>query len=250
MKKIVFSLFATSLLLTQVARSEVKIGDGTLTFNAAVNSKYVNRGVDQNDKKVTPSVGADFNTPLKTPAGDFGFYLGAWVSQTKLGSSNSLNGADAKARREQDIYLGLTKSFGPATFDIGYINYYYPSAASKDSNNAEGYVKLTIAQDKSPFTLGLQYFKDDTAGARNGTPLKIIDKDYKEANATYDFGVLQSKLSYGLLDNDTKTTTLALSKSVFDATVTASFIDAKKDGTQSNLKADQKSVVVGVSKTF
>jgi len=253
MKKIVFSLFATSLLLTQVARSEVKIGDGTLTFNAAINSKYVNRGIEQNDKKVTPSVGADFNTPLKTPAGEFGFYLGAWVSASSLGS-NANSTIDTKVSREQDIYLGLTKAFGPATFDVGYINYYYPSATSKDANNAEGYIKLTIAPDKSPFTLGLQYFKEDSSGVRTigakGTTLKIVDKDYKEVNATYDFGVLQSKLSYGELDNDVKTTTLSLSKSVLDATVTASYIDAKTDGTNSSIKNDTKSFVFGVAKTF
>ena len=252
-KKIVFSLFATSLLLTQVARSEVKIGDGTLTFNAAVNSKYVSRGIEQNDKKITPSVGADFNTPLKTPAGEFGFYLGAWIVQTSLGS-NANSTIDTKVSREQDVYIGLTKAFGPTTFDIGYINYYYPSATSKDSNNAEGYLKLTIAPDKSPFTLGLQYFKEDTSGIRTsgakGTTTKIAGKDYKEVNATYDFGVVQSKLSYGELDSDTKTTTLALSKSVFDATVTASFIDAKTDGIASSIKNDTKSLVIGVSKTF
>jgi uncharacterized protein (TIGR02001 family) len=246
MKKIVFSLFATSLLFTQVARSEVKIGDGTLTFNAAINSKYVNRGIDQNDKHITPSVGADFNTPLKTPAGEFGFYLGAWASQSKGGSGSTATSSGIS--REQDVYLGLTKAFGPATFDIGYINYFYPSAASTDVNNAEYYLKLTVAPDKSPFTLGLQYFKEDTAGVKSGT--KIIDKDYREVNATYDFGVLQSKLSYGLLADDTKTTTLALSKSVFDATVTASFIDAKKDGSASTLSADQKHFVFGVAKTF
>lgn len=122
---------ASSVLLTQAARAEVKIGDGILTFNAAVNSKYINRGIEQNDKKITPSVGGDFNTPLKTPVGEFGFYLGLWVSQTSLGST--ANGTiDTKVSREQDIYIGLTKAFGPATFDIGYINYYYPSASSKD----------------------------------------------------------------------------------------------------------------------
>jgi uncharacterized protein (TIGR02001 family) len=253
MKKLLFSVFATSLLFSQVAKSEVKVGDGVLTFNAAVNSKYINRGIEQNDKKVTPSIGADFNTPLKTPAGEFGFYLGAWIVQTSLGS-NANSTIDTKVSREQDIYIGLTKVFGIATFDIGYINYYYPSATSKDSNNAEGYVKLTIAPEKSAFTLGLQYFKEDTSGVRTsgakGTTTKIVDKDYKEVNATYDFGVVQSKLSYGELDSDTKTTTLALSKSVFDATLTASFIDAKTDGIASSIKNDSKAVVIGISKTF
>lgn len=61
---------------------------------------------------------------------------------------------------------------------------------------------------------------------------------------------MQSKLSYGELDSDVKTTTLALSKSVFDATVTVSFIDAKTDGVASSIKNDTRSFVLGVSKTF
>jgi len=247
MKKIVFSLFATSLLLTQVARSEVKIGDGTLTFNAAVNSRYVARGIEQNNKKVTPSVGTDFNTPFKTPAGEFGLYLGAWASKSAYNTG---------ANRELDIYGGITKAIGPATLDLGYIAYDYSSARFTDVNNAELYLKLTVAPDKSPFTFGLQYFKDDTGGAKYGNGLSanatgaVIEKNYKEVNATYDFGVLQSKLSYGLFDSDTKTTTLNLSKSVLDATVTASFVDAKKDGSNSSIATDQKTFILGVSKTF
>jgi len=248
MKKIVFSLFATSLLLTQVSKSEVKIGDGSLTFNAAVNSQYINRGIDQNNGRLTPSVGADFNYPVK--ALDFGIYVGIWESHTKQGNTKALSaGIDKKVNREQDIYAGVNKAFGPVTVDVGYINYYYSGTSDKGTNNAEGYVKLTLAPDKAPYTLGLQYFKEDTAGVKNGS--FIIDKNYQEANATYDFGLLQSKLSYGKLQGDTKTTTLTLSKSiVFDAIASASYINAKKDGTSSSVTKDQDFIVIGVSKTF
>jgi hypothetical protein len=39
-----------------------------------------------------------------------------------------------------------------------------------------------------------------------------VDQDYKEVNATYNFGPAQGFVSYGELANDTKTTTVALSK--------------------------------------
>ncbi len=39
-----------------------------------------------------------------------------------------------------------------------------------------------------------------------------VDQNYKEVNATYNFGPAQGFISYGELANDTKTTTLALSK--------------------------------------
>ena len=47
MKKIILSL-ASLLFLTQAANAEIKIGTGSLTFNAAVSSQYISRGIDQN----------------------------------------------------------------------------------------------------------------------------------------------------------------------------------------------------------
>ena len=51
------------LFLSQAANAEIKIGKGSLTFNASVASQYIARGVDQNKDSVTPSVGADLTYP-------------------------------------------------------------------------------------------------------------------------------------------------------------------------------------------
>ena len=152
-KKIALSSFASVLLFSQVANAEIKIGKGTLTFNAGVNSQYIFRGVDQNKDDPSPFVGADFSHPL----GDFNLYVGVWT-----GAQDNVAGAGGQ---EVDYYAGITKSFGPATFDIGYIIMTYPGAATKDIKEvAEYYGKLTIAPDKKPYTFGLAYYADDTGG--------------------------------------------------------------------------------------
>jgi len=73
-KKIALSTFASVLLFSQVANAEIKIGKGTLTFNAGVSSQYIFRGIDNNKDAVTPSAGADFSHPV----GDFNLYLGVY----------------------------------------------------------------------------------------------------------------------------------------------------------------------------
>jgi hypothetical protein len=45
----------------------------------------------------------------------------------------------------------------------------WPSATAKaDKNTGEFYIKLTIAPDKQPYTIGLAYYQDDT-GSYAGT---------------------------------------------------------------------------------
>jgi hypothetical protein len=40
-KKIALSSFASVILFTQIGNAEIKIGKGTLTFNAGVSSQYI-----------------------------------------------------------------------------------------------------------------------------------------------------------------------------------------------------------------
>jgi uncharacterized protein (TIGR02001 family) len=239
MKKITLSLFASLLFLTQAANAEIKIGTGSLTFNAAVSSQYINRGIDQNKDSVTPSVGADFTIP----AGGFNLYVGAWVS-----GSDAVPGAGGQ---ERDVYLGVNKTFGITTLDLGYMTYTYPGAvtASKEANNAEYYAKLTVAPEKKPYTFGLAYYLDDTGGVKNGS--QKLDRNYYEVNATYDFGTVQSLISYGVFDNDTKTTTVSLSKELMGVGFTLSYIDAQKENsTLSNLNKNRDYVTLSAKKTF
>jgi uncharacterized protein (TIGR02001 family) len=237
-KKIALSSFASVLLLTQVANAEIKIGKGTLTFNAGVSSQYIWRGMDQNRDDASPFLGADFSHPL----GDFNLYLGAWTA-----AQDNVVGAGGQ---EIDYYAGITKSFGPATFDVGYMILVFPGADAKDAKEvAEYYGKLTIAPDKQPYTLGIAYYVDDTGG------YKIQNKDvggnYYEINATYNFGPAQGLVSYGVFENETKTTTVSVSKEIIGIGFTLSYINAEKDdNTLSALNKNRDYVTLSAKKVF
>jgi uncharacterized protein (TIGR02001 family) len=237
-KKIIVSSFASLLFLSQAANAEIKIGKGSLTFNAGVSSQYIFRGIDNNKDTVTPFAGADFTHPV----GDFNAYLGVYGAA----SDGVQTGEGGK---EIDYYGGVQKSFGPATFDLGYQLLTWRSADAKsDKNIGEIYAKLTIAPDKQPYTIGLAYYQDDTGSVTNNS--KKVDQNYKEVNATYDFGPVQGFISYGELSNDTKTTTIALSKELAGVGFTLSYISAEKDGTGSFLDKNREYVTVSAKKTF
>ena len=237
-KKIALSSFASVLLLSQVANAEIKLGDkgslGTIAFNAGYNTSYIWRGLDQNGGSGAPYIGADLSTPL-------GIYIGTWTS--------AAGGNASSHSQEVDIYAGIKKSFGPVTVDIGVIEYRYPGgdSASSPINFTEGYVKLNVAPDKAPFTIGAAYFEDDTK-ANQGTRGTTAAKSYQEVNATYDFGMFQSFVSYGEYKNTTDVTTLTLSKSLFDLGFALSYIDSNKAG--ANGSTNREFAVLNVSKTF
>jgi uncharacterized protein (TIGR02001 family) len=237
-KKIILSSFASLLFLSQAANAEIKIGKGSLTFNAGVSSQYIFRGIDQNRDAASPFVGADFTHPV----GDFNLYLGVWG-----GAQDNVAGAGGQ---EFDYYAGITKSFGPATFDLGYIIMTYPGADVKSEKDvSEIYGKLTIAPDKQPYTFGIAYYADDTSGVVNSSRKKL-DQNYYEANATYNFGPVQALVSYGVLENDTNTTTVSLSKDLAGIGFTLSYINAEKDGSLSNLNKDREYVTLSAKKVF
>lgn len=238
-KKFVVSSFASVLLFSQVANAEIKLGDkgslGTISFNTGYNSSYIWRGFDQNSGSGAPYIGADLSTPL-------GIYLGTWTSGAS-GTGYS---------QEVDIYAGIKKSIGPVTIDLGVIEYRYPGANQRvnATNFTEGYAKLTIAPDKSPFTVGVAYYEDDTKGVKSGR--NTANKSYQEINATYDFGMFQSFVSYGEYKNNTDVTTITISKSMFDLGFALSYIDADTKSKTSGLapSKDREFVVLNVSKTF
>jgi len=226
-------------LLSQTSFAEIKLGDkgslGTISFNAGYNSSYIWRGIDQNSGSGAPYIGADLNTPL-------GIYFGTWTSGAS-GTGYS---------QEVDIYGGIKKSLGPVTIDLGIIEYRYPGANQRANatNFTEGYAKLTLAPDKSPFTIGAAYYEDDTKGAKSGN--NRASKDYKEANATFDAGIFQTFISYGQYKNNTDVTTLTISKSLFDLGFSLSYIDADTKSRTSGLAPtkNREFTVLNISKSF
>jgi uncharacterized protein (TIGR02001 family) len=247
-KKMILSSFVSLLFLSQAANAEIKLGDkgslGTIAFNAGYNSVYVWRGIDQNSGSGSPYIGADLTTPI-------GLYFGTWTAASTAGLGNAANSPN----QEIDIYAGIAKTFGAVTADVGVIEYRYPGSNKPASPNnfLEFYGKLKFAPDKAPYSLQLAYYIDDTEGQVSGTK-KGNGKNYQEVSGSYNFPAFTVAASYGEYKNETDTTTLTISKSMFDLNFSASYIDADRVSTTTSAatttNSNKEFFVVNVSKTF
>ena len=245
-KKIALSSFASVILLSQVANAEIKLGNmGTIAFNGGYNSIYVWRGIDQNSGSGSPYIGADLTTPI-------GLYIGTWTAASTAGLGNVANAPN----QEIDIYAGIAKTFGAVTADVGVIEYRYPGSntPAAPNNFLEFYGKLKFAPDKAPYSLQLAYYVDDTEGAVNGTK-RGNAKSYQEVSGSYNFPAFTLAASYGEFKDETDTTTVTVSKSMFDLNFSASYIDSDaKNLAQSSAanrtNSNKEFFVVNVSKTF
>jgi uncharacterized protein (TIGR02001 family) len=221
-KKIALSSFASVLLLSQVANAEIKLGDkgslGTIAFNAGYNSTYVWRGIDQNSGSGSPYIGADLTTPI-------GLYIGTWTAASTGGTVESTS-----TNQEIDIYAGIAKTFGAVTVDVGVIEYRYPGNDKRTSplNFLEYYGKIKLAPDKAPYSVQIAYFQDDTEGQKTSSTVSGLGKNYQEISGIYNFPVFTLSASYGEYKNETDTTTVTLSKSLFDMNFAVSYLDVSK----------------------
>ena len=235
-KKIILSSFASLLFLSQAANSEMKVGNiGTLSATAGVMSQYISKGIDQNSDRPTAFGSIDFTAPNSVAD----FYLGIWSA----GATGDNYG------KEVDIYAGFKKSFGSVSADLGLVEYqYHGDKASNPLNSIDYYLKLNFAPDKAPYSIGVAYFLNDSKGNRISS--RDVGDYYQEVNASYDFGVVKAGISYGEFHNDTNTTTVTLSKSIYNVDFTLAYINAEKDTTSSSISKDREYVTLSASKTF
>jgi uncharacterized protein (TIGR02001 family) len=245
-KKIALSSFASVLLLSQVANAEIKLGDkgslGTIAFNAGYNSTYVWRGIDQNSGSGSPYISADLTTPI-------GLYIGTWTAA----STGGVDG-DTKTNQEIDIYAGIAKTFGAVTVDVGVIEYRYPGNDKRTSplNFLEYYGKIKLAPDKAPYSVQIAYFQDDTEGQKTSSTVSGLGKNYQEISGIYNFPAFTLSASYGEYKNETDTTTVTLSKSLFDMNFAVSYLDVSKKANSSAATTANTDTefFFNVSKTF
>lgn len=87
--------------------------DWAISYNFAVTSDYVFRGFSQSAEDPAVQAGVDVTYKL--------FYIGAWGSTIDFGGDENV---------EIDFYGGIKPVWGPLTFDLGVIYYYYPGASS------------------------------------------------------------------------------------------------------------------------
>jgi uncharacterized protein (TIGR02001 family) len=240
-KKIALSSFASVLLLSQTANAEIKVAGGNLSFTAGIMSQYLWRGLDQNDDRSSPYASVDFTRPI----GPVDFYAGIW--------SAAAGGNGAPYTREENYYGGIKKSFGPASFDVGLVSIKYNSGntASNNINFVEGYIKVNVAPDKSPFTIGAQYVQNDSGGNTSGT-VKDAQETYQEINATYDAKFAVLGISYGEFKEETDVTTLTVTKPIFDVNFVAAYVNADRANTSSSTlgNKNREYLTLTASKTF
>ena len=248
-KKISSLFFSLFFLVVNVEQSKAHMDFGLdqLHFNIGIASNYVNRGVEQNQGQPAPFAGADFSYPIKTLGADV--YVGTWIS-----ASHGVNtSAGLGYTKEWDNYIGIKKTIDIVTLDVGYSTYSYPGLNDHNLSleNAEYYAKVTIAPDKKPYTFGASYFLDDSQGVLNDNGQRS-DRFYYELNATYDFGIVQSKISYGVWDRDTNTSTFTLSKELFGIDLDLSYIyaDRAKEQTSQLTQGSKDYLTLVATKRF
>jgi len=238
-KKILISSISSVCLLANVTNAEIKLGNlGSLSATAGVMSQYISRGVDQNSDRPTAFASVDFTAPIKGISSDL--YLGVWAA----GATGTDYG------HETDVYAGIKKQFGSVTADLGIVEYqYHGDSRSNTVNNIDYYLKLTYAPDKAPYSLGISYFVNDSDGTRSSN--KNVGDNYKEFNASYDFGPVKTGISLTENNNDTQTWSVTMYKTIFNVDFALSYIDARRqDINTSNLNKDREYLNLTASKTF
>ncbi|MDT7837800.1 TorF family putative porin [Aquabacterium sp. OR-4] len=141
------TLLAVSAALAAMALPTASYAD--LAFNVGAVSDYRYRGISQTRLKPALQGGVDFT------AG--GFYMGAWGSTIKWIKDVPGGGSDV----EIDLYGGYKGEIAKdLAFDVGLLQYWYPSATSaswntvyKNPNTTEAYGALTFG----PATAKLSY---------------------------------------------------------------------------------------------
>lgn len=125
--------------------------DWAISYNFAVTSEYVFRGVSQSAENPTIQAGVDVTYKL--------FYAGIWGSGVDFGPA-------VDAWGEIDAYAGIKPVLGPITFDLGVIYYTYPSA--QDNGTELDYFEVKVGASGTIWkdgTLGVTaYYSPEYAG--------------------------------------------------------------------------------------
>ncbi len=116
--------------------------DSNLSFNAAVVSDYVFRGITQTDFSPALQVGVDYNL------GDSGFYVGAWGSNVDYGS---VLGHDFEA----DLYVGYNVDLSDDwNLDLNVTRYNYLGGNDGFDINYNEFIGVVSYSEMLTFTLG------------------------------------------------------------------------------------------------
>ena len=146
--KLFAALLASSISLPAAAE------DSAVTFNAALVSDYLVRGISQTSAKPALQVGMVYMHGS-------GAYLGAWGSNmswiTDLGATGTAN-------LEIDLYGGYGASLNDYTsYDVGFIRYnfpgsYTPASGTVKADTQELYAAITVKEATAKYSYSLGDF--------------------------------------------------------------------------------------------
>jgi uncharacterized protein (TIGR02001 family) len=180
MKK-VFSAIAAVVAVSTLPQVVQAEDSNPLSFNIGAITEYRYRGISQTRLKPAVQGGADY-------AFASGFYVGTWLSNIKwIKDAGQINAVDVgSANIEWDIYGGykgeIAKDF---TYDVGVLQYYYPSNKNgnipnaANANTTEIYGALTFG----PATVKYSHAVTTLFGFGDSK-----NSGYLEAAATFDLG--------------------------------------------------------------
>ena len=202
-KTILISALALTGMASTTAFAEV-------TANAAATSNYLWRGQEQTGGDAAVSGGIDY-------ANESGFYAGTWASNASWAEEMTY---------ELDLYAGFGGAINEnVSYDVGYIYYAYPDAASgADADFSEVYGSISV----QGFTFGAAVLATSAASGdgtdfgdslylnadysfavgSNGTEMALhighYSGDFIGDDNIIDYGVSVSKdgFTFGLSDND------------------------------------------------
>lgn len=145
----------------------------SFSMNIGGTTDYVFRGISQSYEDPAAQGGVDATCGM--------FYAGVWGSKVDFVRPNSPYD-DGDANLEVDLYAGIKPTWGPLTFDLGVIYYWYPGA--DDLPGAElDYVELKLGASGTwnNFTLGGTVFWSPNYFAGSGSVVTL------EGSAGYAF---------------------------------------------------------------
>ncbi|VAW99622.1 Conserved hypothetical protein 2001 [hydrothermal vent metagenome] len=153
MKSLKLNLTATAMAATVALGSSFaapETAQAEVAYNVGVHSKYLLRGIFEENNSTAVQGGVDWSN-------DAGWYAGWWFSN--LGYSYETGAGDGKTNTngfENDFYGGYSGSFGKDFgYDVGFIQYIYINVDDSDLLEATG--TLTFKD----FYVGAQYLLTD-----------------------------------------------------------------------------------------
>lgn len=154
----------------------------TLSFNAALTSDYIFRGISQSQHDPALSVGADY-------ARSSGLYIGTWLSTQKWVETGPYKGG---SDFELDLYGGYKFSVGDIGVDLGMIRYLYDGKRSEAApglptpDTTEAYLGLSLGAFSAKYSRTLSNYFVGWGGSGSAPSTK--GSGYLEANYTHDLG--------------------------------------------------------------